>query len=318
VGSFVCHSNSGSLLDVLAPNWSARSLTIGGNANVGGTSASSAYASAEAALLLSVDPTLTPSAIRTLLTTHSHGVTNPGNSNSYPATDLDLAFGALLLTYDTDGDGILDDGDGSLVFGDAPCVGGQTLSCDDNCVDDGNASQADADSDAIGDVCDACPNDPLNDVDGDGDCGDVDNCPTIPNAAQQDLDMDGIGDACDACPNDPLNDVDGDGDCGDVDNCPSLPNPGQLDFDLDEIGNVCDACPNDALNDVDADGFCADADNCPSIPNPGQEDGDGDGFGDACDPPILTPALGGPTTGLLVAGLLGLGFAVLRRRRPAG
>lgn len=48
-----------------------------------------------------------------------------------------------------------------------------------------------------GDVCDACPLDSANDVDGDGVCGDVDNCATVANAGQQDSDSDGLGDVCD-------------------------------------------------------------------------------------------------------------------------
>ncbi len=46
-----------------------------------------------------------------------------------------------------------------------------------------------------------CPNDPDNDIDGDGVCGDVDNCPDVANSDQADVDADGIGDACDACNN---------------------------------------------------------------------------------------------------------------------
>ena len=81
------------------------------------------------------------------------------------------------------------------------------------------------------DVCDACPEDFDNDIDGDGICGDVDNCVNTANTDQSDIDSDelemcvttvltentdqadvdsdGTGDACDDCPNDPDNDIDG-------------------------------------------------------------------------------------------------------------
>jgi len=45
-----------------------------------------------------------------------------------------------------------------------------------------------------------CPNDPDNDIDNDGVCGDVDNCPQDSNDDQADRDEDGVGDACDGCP----------------------------------------------------------------------------------------------------------------------
>ncbi|MCB9291283.1 MAG: T9SS type A sorting domain-containing protein, partial [Lewinellaceae bacterium] len=61
-----------------------------------------------------------------------------------------------------------------------------------------NADQIDMDNDGQGDICDACPNDPYDDADNDGICGDTDNCPATPNPTQSDLDADGLGDACDA------------------------------------------------------------------------------------------------------------------------
>ena len=71
---------------------------------------------------------------------------------------LDISIGAGAAA-DTDGDTILDDGSGSGIAGDAPCTGGQTAACDDNCPFEPNADQADAGSipavgpDGIGDVC---------------------------------------------------------------------------------------------------------------------------------------------------------------------
>jgi hypothetical protein len=114
--------------------------------------------------------------------------------------------------------------------------------------------------DGLGDACDPCPNDPTNDADQDGVCGDVDNCPNTPNADQGDSDGDGLGDVCDPCPNDAANDADHDGICGDV-----------------------DPCPNEPTNDADQDGVCGDVDNCPNTPNADQGDSDGDGVGDVCD-----------------------------------
>ncbi len=44
----------------------------------------------------------------------------------------------------------------------------------DNCPATDNEDQADFDFDGLGDLCDECPNDPDNDLDQDGVCGDVD------------------------------------------------------------------------------------------------------------------------------------------------
>jgi hypothetical protein len=68
-------------------------------------------------------------------------------------------------------------------------------------------------------VCDNCPNDPDNDTDEDGVCGDADNCPYHFNPNQEDADGDGVGDVCD--------------------NCPTVHNPDQADSDGDGIGDVC-------------------------------------------------------------------------------
>ena len=65
--------------------------------------------------------------------------------------------------------------------------------------------------DGFGDACDAWPQDPDDDVDGDAQPQQTDNRPTVANPMQNDEDQDGIGTACDPCPNDPINDDDGDG-----------------------------------------------------------------------------------------------------------
>lgn len=137
---------------------------------------------------------------------------------------------------DLDEDGVYDDGDESGLVGDAPCTGGSTANCDDNCVATANLDQADADADGRGDACDNClglanPNQADTDGDGAGDLCDFDddddsivdsqdNCQIVNNPDQSDTDGDGFGDACD--------------------NCILVVNRGQTDFDGDSQGDLCD------------------------------------------------------------------------------
>ncbi len=108
----------------------------------------------------------------------------------------------VAVDYDFDDDGILDDGDRSGTASDAPCIGGQTQDCDDNCPYVPNASQGDMDDDGVGDVCDT-------DRDGDGVDNSSDNCPNHYNLDQEDSNQDGRGDACPECCLGRVGDADG-------------------------------------------------------------------------------------------------------------
>lgn len=163
--------------------------------------------------------------------------------------------------------------------------------------------QEDADDDGVGDLCDECPDDVINDPDGDGLCGNVDNCPYVHNTTtfgQSDDDQDGVGAACDNCNNlynpDQTNtdgddwgdacddDDDGDGFPDSDDHCPLIATENNRDRDSDGLGDECDPCPDSEHNiDADADGVCDDVDNCLGVANTLQEDEDIDGIGDKCD-----------------------------------
>jgi len=133
-------------------------------------------------------------------------------------------------------------------------------STSDNCIIDSNVDQLDGDLDEIGDVCDPCPFDPDNDIDGDGVCGDVDLCPL--DNDNNDDDGDGIANLCDVC----------------------LAGDDNVDTDQDGVADACDLCPGSPdSEDIDLDGAPDDCDNCFGVYNPLQINEDEDPYGAECD-----------------------------------
>jgi hypothetical protein len=148
----------------------------------------------------------------------------------------------------------------------------------DNCADSSNPDQLDSDEDGLGDACDPCPEDFLDDSDGDGTCDSDDACNGFDDG--DDADSDGNPDGCDPCPSDALDDSDGDGTCDSDDRCPGFDDA--RDTDSDGTADGCDLCPDDAADDSDGDGSCDSGDLCPGFDD--TLDADTDGNPDDCDP----------------------------------
>jgi cysteine-rich repeat protein len=146
--TFVCHSNSDELLDVLAPNWRTTTANLGGGTTAfGGTSASSPFAAAQAALLLQANPSLSPEEIRSHMKANGAQVTNPANGLSFTRSDI---VGAILAAMPSVC------GNGSVETGE---------DCDDGGNDDGDCCSATCSFEAQSSPCD----------DGDA-CTDGDSC----------------------------------------------------------------------------------------------------------------------------------------------
>jgi cysteine-rich repeat protein len=219
--TFVCHSNSDEILDVLAPNWRTTAPDLGGGTtSFGGTSAASPFAAAQAALLLQADPTLTPEGIRTLMQVNGTAVTNPDNGLAFPRTDVGAAVAQVAPAVC--GNGTVESGedcdDGGTVGGDccsATCAFEPLASpCDD--VDACNGSETcDGNGDCLSGVPLACDDGLF--CNGQETCDSGSGC--LPGTAPT-LD-DGVGCTLDAC--DEVNDVvvhePDDAVCDDADAC---------------------------------------------------------------------------------------------------
>jgi cysteine-rich repeat protein len=152
--TFVCHSNSDEILDLLAPNWRTLTAKLGGGIMAfGGTSASSPYAAAQAAILLQADPTLTPEDVRTLMKANGPQVTNPDNGLSFTRSDV-----------------------GDAVLHVVPAVCGNDFvesgeDCDDGGTTGGDCCSATCNFEPFGSACDdgdACTE--IDTCDGNGSC----------------------------------------------------------------------------------------------------------------------------------------------------
>lgn len=88
-----CFSNSGTMLDILAPGVGVRTANLDGKrASSAGTSFAAPQVAAAAALVLQKNPSLTPAQVETILRNSGHAMRDPRNGLTRPALDVEAAL----------------------------------------------------------------------------------------------------------------------------------------------------------------------------------------------------------------------------------
>lgn len=92
-----CYSNSNAQVDILAPSHCASTAQAGGGQNTcfGGTSSATPYAAGVTALLYEEDPSVTPSAVRSTLSSTGVSITDTKNGLAKPRVDAQAAIAAV-------------------------------------------------------------------------------------------------------------------------------------------------------------------------------------------------------------------------------
>jgi predicted lipoprotein with Yx(FWY)xxD motif len=181
-----CFTNSDASTDLFAPgSMITTSLRNGSTSTVSGTSFSAPHATACAALLKQVDPSISAGAIENTLKATGVPVTDPRNGITFPRIDCFAAIQARSCP-DADGDGYWEAGPG--------CPGPPYSDCDE--ADASIYPGAPEICDQEDNDCDGLMDEGF-DPDGDSLAACVDNCPNDWNPGQADRDQDAQGDACD-------------------------------------------------------------------------------------------------------------------------